>query len=125
MLRSLKNSLKSGKSKSSHSPKDEGPAAVSNSSSKQQHQASSSVKQPAAAGPKQQGQAVKEKPPLPAISDASLQLYYAEALPSFREYPGACAGAAGGVRGAGAAAWDPCSPISGLVYWSAVRCAAG
>lgn len=80
MLRSLKNSLKSGKKGTSSSPKEEAQTAVP--SSKQQ--SSSSAKQPAQPA-KQQGQAVKEKPPLPVISEQNLQLYYAEPLPSFRE----------------------------------------
>lgn len=83
MLRSLKNSLKSGKSKaSSSSPKEESQAVVSK---QQQQVSSSSVKQPTAPAAKQQGQSVKEKPPLPVISEHNLQLCYAEQLPSFRE----------------------------------------
>jgi len=80
MLRSLKNSLKSGKKGTSSSPKEETQAVVS--SSKQQ--SSSSAKQPVQPA-KQQGQPVKEKPPLPVINEQNLQLYYAEPLPSFRE----------------------------------------
>jgi hypothetical protein len=85
MLRSLKNSLKAGKSKASSSPKEDPQAVVS----KQQQAATSSVKQAAgaaAAGSKQAGQPVgREKPPLPVISEQSLQAHYAEPLPSFRE----------------------------------------
>jgi hypothetical protein len=80
MLRSLKNSLKSGKKGSSSSPKEEPQAVVSSS---KQHSSSSSKQQSQPA--KQQGQPVKEKPPLPAISEQNLQLYYADPLPSFRE----------------------------------------
>lgn len=81
MLRSLKNSLKSGKKGTSSSPKEETQAVVS--SSKQQ--SSSSSKQPAQPA-KQQGQPVKEKPPLPVINEQNLQLYYADPLPSFRKF---------------------------------------
>lgn len=81
MLRSLKNSLKSGKKGTSSSPKEEAQAVVS--SSKQQ--SSSSSKQPAQPA-KQQGQPVKEKPPLPVINEQNVQLYYADPLPSFRKY---------------------------------------
>lgn len=82
MLRSLKNSLKSGKKGTSSSPKEEAQAVVSTS----KQQSSSSSKQPAQPA-KQQGQPVKEKPPLPVISEQNLQLYYADPLPSFREWP--------------------------------------
>jgi hypothetical protein len=81
MLRSLKNSLKSGKKGTSSSPKEEAQAVVS--SSKQQ--SSSSSKQPAQPA-KQLGQPVKEKPPLPVISEHHLQACYADPLPSFRKF---------------------------------------
>lgn len=81
MLRSLKNSLKSGKKGTSSSPKEEAQAVVSTS----KQQSSSSSKQPAQ--PAKQGQPVKEKPPLPVISEQNLQLYYADPLPSFRDVP--------------------------------------
>lgn len=81
MLRSLKASLKSGKSKASSSPKEEAQA-VANPN---KQQVNTSGKQ--AAPPAKPAQAVKEKPSLPVINESNIAHYYSEPLPSFRDVP--------------------------------------
>ena len=82
MLRSLKAKV-SGKKQQA---KDDPPGQPSVSSGKSVVAASASSK-PAAAPAKPAAPAGKEKPPLPVISEESLQQAYAHPLPSFREVP--------------------------------------
>eukprot|EP00878_Enallax_costatus_P011364 GHUV01011867.1.p1 GENE.GHUV01011867.1~~GHUV01011867.1.p1 ORF type:complete len:296 (+),score=101.02 GHUV01011867.1:148-1035(+) len=81
MLRSLKASLKSGKSKASSSPKEEAQA-VANSN--KQH-TNTAGKQ--AAPPAKPAAAAKEKPSLPVINESNIAHYYSEPLPTFRDVP--------------------------------------
>ncbi|KAF5839085.1 protein phosphatase 2A regulatory B subunit [Dunaliella salina] len=85
MLRSMKSKLTGSSSSAKAKDKDRGETSSGTAGSKASSSSSTSAFLKGGQGASRPTSALREKPPLPVISDATLPQYYSDPLPSFRD----------------------------------------